>query len=63
MGLLDKVQGGQTKVSNNLDKSEIEFILSLIKNSNFKGENLDILYKIAVKLQNQYTDISKWHTT
>jgi len=59
MGLLDKVQGGQTKVSNNLDKSEIEFILSLIKNSNFKGENLDILYKIAVKLQNQYTDISK----
>jgi len=59
MGLLDKVQGGQTKVSNNLDKSEIEFILSLIKNSTFKGENLDILYKIAVKLQNQYTDISK----
>jgi len=59
MGLLDKIQGGQTKASNNLDKSEIEFILSLIKNSNFKGENLDILYKIAVKLQNQYTDISK----
>jgi len=59
MGLLDKVQGGQTKVSNNLDKSEIEFILSLIKNSTFKGENLDILYKIAVKLQNQYTEISK----
>lgn len=58
MGLLDKVQG-QKKVSNNLDSSEIEFILSLIKNSTFKGENLDILYKIAVKLQNQYTDISK----
>jgi len=58
MGLLDKVQG-QKKVSNNLDSSEIEFILSLIKNSTFKGENLDILYKIAVKLQNQYTEISK----
>jgi len=58
MGLLDKVKQ-QQKVSNNLDATEIEFILSLIKNSNFKGENLDILYKIAVKLQNQYTDISK----
>jgi hypothetical protein len=58
MGLLDKVRQ-QQKVSNNLDATEIEFILSLIKNSNFKGENLDILYKIAVKLQNQYTDISK----
>ena len=58
MGLLDKIQASN-KASNNLDKSEIEFILSLIKNSNFKGENLDILYKIAVKLQNQYTDISK----
>lgn len=58
MGLLDKVQG-QKKASNNLDSSEIEFILSLIKNSTFKGENLDILYKIAVKLQNQYTEISK----
>jgi len=58
MGLLDKVKQ-QQKVSNNLDTTEIEFILSLIKNSTFKGENLDILYKIAVKLQNQYTDISK----
>lgn len=58
MGLLDKVQG-QQKVSNNLDIAEIEFILSLIKNSTFKGENLDILYKIAIKLQNQYTEISK----
>lgn len=58
MSLLDRVQG-QKKVSNNLDIAEIEFILSLIKNSTFKGENLDILYKIAVKLQNQYTEISK----
>ena len=58
MGLLDKVKQ-QQKVSNSLDAAEIEFILSLIKNSTFKGENLDILYKIAVKLQNQYTEISK----
>jgi len=59
MGLLDKIQGGPTEVSNNLNKPEIEFILSLIKNSNFRGENLDILYKVVVKLQNQYTNISK----
>ena len=37
-----------------LNLSEIEFLLVLIKNSNFKGEALETVYGTVVKLQQQY---------
>jgi hypothetical protein len=58
MGLLDKVKQ-QQKVPNSLDAIEIEFILSLIKNSEFKGENLEIVYNTVIKLQDQYLALNK----
>ena len=39
---------------NTLSKPEIELLLSLIKQSNFRGEQLEILYITVIKLQNQY---------
>jgi hypothetical protein len=63
MGLFDKVHNQQQKIQtvqspkDNLDKQEIEFILNTIKESNFKGEDLDILYKLVIKLQNQYVKL------
>lgn len=63
MGLFDKVQNQHQKAQkiqlpkDNLDKQEIEFILNTIKESNFKGEDLDILYKLVIKLQNQYVKL------
>ena len=60
MGLFEKVQSQQKpqeKPKNNLDKQEIEFILNTIKESNFKGEDLDMLYRVVVKLQTQYTSL------
>lgn len=42
------------KSINQLTTSEIEFLLLLIKNSSFKGEQLEVVYNAAVKLQNQY---------
>lgn len=60
MGLLDRVQPQKLQPSkDNLEKKEIEFILNTIKDSNFKGEDLDILYKVVVKLQNQYVKLDK----
>lgn len=59
MGLLNKINK-PTPPPDSLDKQEIEFILHTIKESNFKGEELDILYKIVVKLQNQYIKLDKW---
>ena len=60
MGLFERVQSHQKpqeKPKNNLDKQEIEFILNTIKESNFKGEDLDMLYRVVVKLQTQYTSL------
>jgi len=58
MGLLNKINS-PTPSPDSLDKQEIEFILRTIKESNFKGEELDTLYKIVVKLQNQYIKLDK----
>jgi hypothetical protein len=42
-----------------LEIQEIEFLLFAIKNMNFKGEQLELLYNIVVKLQNQHISKSK----
>jgi len=60
MGLLNRVQPQpQPSSQDNLEKKEIEFILNTIKDSTFKGEELDTLYKVVVKLQNQYVKLDK----
>lgn len=58
MGLIDKVKPNPSKVlENNLDKHEIGIILGIIKQSTFKGESLEPLYNIVLKLQSQYINI------
>ena len=42
-----------------LNKKEIEVLLSLIKRSSFLGEDIESLYTLVVKLQNQYIEQSK----
>jgi hypothetical protein len=42
-----------------LSKQEIEFLLTLVKNSTFKGEMIEIVYKTVYKLQDHYTKINK----
>lgn len=42
-----------------LTKEEIEFILVLIKNSNFKGDMIEIVYNLVIKLQNRYKQLNK----
>ena len=42
-----------------LSKQEIEFLLTLVKNSTFKGEMVEIVYKTVYKLQDYYTKITK----
>lgn len=62
MGLFDRVQTPTPtpqSSKDNLEKKEIEFILNTIKEANFKGGDLDTLYKVVVKLQNQYVKLDK----
>lgn len=42
-----------------LSKEELELLLITIKNSLFKGENVEILYNLTLKLQKSYLDYNK----
>jgi len=42
---------------NNLDKKEITIILNLIKNTTFKGDSLETMYNLVLKLQNQFSNL------
>lgn len=49
-----KTTSEAVKPINQLTAPEIEFLLVLIKNSNFRGEQLESIYNIVLKLQEQY---------
>ena len=61
MGLLDKLQGKEaakkptSKPSSNeelsLSAEETKILLHLIKNSNFKGDSVELVYNLTKKLQ------------
>jgi hypothetical protein len=42
------------KLETNLTSEELEYLFKLIKKSNFPGADLQVIYKIIIKLQNQY---------
>lgn len=52
MGLISKFT--ETNNQNKLTTPEYEFLFSLIKSSTFKGEHLELVYNLTIKLQNQY---------
>jgi hypothetical protein len=41
-------------VPSTLTKSDIEFLLKMIKESSFKGDQLEQVYTVVYKLQQQY---------
>lgn len=40
-----------------LTREELQFLLAMIKQSTFQGEAIEMLYKLVIKLQNQYITI------
>ena len=67
MGLISKVIEKSTgtvkqeKVEqpNALTVEEYECLFNLIRNATFKGEQLDFIYNLTMKLQNQYLELKK----
>ena len=68
MAIIDKIRKttSTTKVNNppllskdSLDQKEITIILELIKNTSFRGDNIETIYNLILKLQNQYTKLGK----
>lgn len=60
MGLADKIKPQVPQnienpaPQNELNVKELEFLLVLIKNTTFKGEDVEVVYNTTLKLQNQY---------
>jgi len=57
-----KNQSKQTKIEfpkNSLDKQELSIILNLIKETSFKGEDVETMYNLILKLQDQYFALEK----
>jgi hypothetical protein len=68
MAIIDKLKRSnkEIKVNNpsllskdSLDQKEITIILNLIKNTSFRGDNIETIYGLILKLQNQYTKLEK----
>lgn len=53
MGLINQAKG-----NNLLTTKEIEYLINLIGDSNFKGKDLQIVYNITVKLQQEYLKLT-----
>ena len=57
MGLVKQMETPIGVSNSKLDKVEIGIILTLIKQSTFKGEDLEKVYNMVVKLQNQIRNV------
>ena len=57
MGLVQQMETPIGVSNSKLDKVEIGIILTLIKQSTFKGEDLEKVYNMVVKLQNQIRNV------
>ena len=69
MGLLDKIQGKEaakraaakspSKEELSLNAEETKILLHLIKNSNFKGDSVELVYNLTKKLQSVLSILDK----
>ena len=62
MSILDRIspKSPQTELPpNQLSQQEIEVLLSMIKRTTFLGEDIEPLYTLIIKLQNQYLEQNK----
>lgn len=60
MGLIDQmIKGVSSKKEdpNQLNTQEIQLVLSLLKLSTVKGEQVETFYNAVIKLQNQYLNL------
>ena len=60
MGLIDKIApkinvNPPALASDQLNLQELEFLLIMLKQSTFKGEMIETIYNLVIKLQSQYT--------
>lgn len=47
----------ESSIPNQLSKEEISLVLDIIRQTTFKGEHIENLYNLVLKLQNQYVSL------
>jgi hypothetical protein len=57
--LKNKIKFLEDKDNNSLSEQELMFLLHFIKESSFKGAQLEHVFQVTLKLQNQYQFIEK----
>jgi hypothetical protein len=50
---------GKAIKSSDLSKEELQYLLTLLKNADLKGHQIEMFYSMIVKLQNQYILVNK----
>ena len=62
-----EVKEGKSKVIDNaelpqdllLNKTELQFLLKMIKNSSFEGKDIELVFKLTWKLQEAYLSLEE----
>ena len=57
MGLVEKAKGNAVQNNEELTKEEYEFLFGVLKNTDFKGHQVESLYNLVVKLQKKYLNL------
>lgn len=63
MALIDKINKktpqskAEGSLSNSLDDQDLILILNMIKESAFKGSDVERIYNLVIKVQNQLKDV------
>lgn len=64
MGIMERVMSKPINVESNAHNivsrftaEEYELLFTLIKNSTFKGEHLELVYNLTLKLQEEYIQL------
>ena len=61
MSLINKLQQNpqSSETESIFTKEEIEFLLITLKDSTFRGSQLEVVYNTVVKLQQEYSKVNK----
>lgn len=61
MGLIDKIiKNDQSKIDQNqLNIQELQLVLSLLRQSSVRGDQVEAFYNLVIKLQNQFLSLNQ----
>jgi hypothetical protein len=56
MSILKKAISKKQKTEESFEQEELEFLLKMLSECKFAGKDVQLVYNVAIKIQNQLTD-------